>query len=61
MSGMKTHLRGLPTKVRSCLRCSCEFPSRGVGNRICKKCSEKESVAVRSFGARNPRRGISVR
>ena len=61
MSGMKTHLRDLPTKNRTCLRCSLEFPSTGAANRICKKCSEKESIAVRSFGARNPRRGITVR
>lgn len=26
---------------RRCLRCQEEFPSRGPGNRICLKCSDK--------------------
>ncbi len=28
-------------KVRTCLKCGREFKSRGSGNRICWRCSEK--------------------
>jgi len=29
-------------KVRSCLRCQTNFPSEGIGNRICDKCKSSD-------------------
>jgi len=30
-------------KTRRCLRCDKEFTSRGIGNRICKKCTSSNA------------------
>jgi len=38
-----------PTKKRNCLKCGKQFESKGVGNRICPKCSSHNLKYSSSF------------
>jgi hypothetical protein len=50
-----------PDKMRTCLRCDKDFPSTGVGNRICVKCSHINSqTSVKSSLRDMPQRAVKL-